>query len=320
MTASVPVVIASNQSAVAVSASSLPLPTGAATAANQTNGGQKSQVVNSAGTSVDAKALNVQVVSTDVGLVTNSVLHGLNSGGGGTYVDVKVTPSGALVVDGTDSTQPVSGTVTANQGAANTIANAWPSKITDGTNTTSVTASSALKVDGSAVTQPISAASLPLPTGASTETTLAKLALAQGSTTSGQSGTLILGAVTTSAPTYTTAQSSPLSLDTTGALRVNASITSTVVTASSSSITSAASSASSVSLLASNASRKGATFFNDSTSVLYLKMGATASTTSYTVQIPSNGYYEIPTTAVYTGAIDGIWSSANGNARITELS
>lgn len=44
---------------------------------------------------------------------------------------------------------------------------------------------------------------------------------AQGATTSGETGPLILGAVTTSAPTYTTAQSSPLSLDTTGALRVN---------------------------------------------------------------------------------------------------
>lgn len=41
-----------------------------------------------------------------------------------------------------------------------------------------------------------------------------------GSTTSGQSGALVMGAVTTSAPTYTTAQSHPLSLDTTGSLRV----------------------------------------------------------------------------------------------------
>lgn len=52
-------------------------------------------------------------------------------------------------------------------------------------------------------------------------TQVAALALAQGSTTSGQTGPLIQGAVTTSAPTYTTAQTSPLSLDTGGALRVN---------------------------------------------------------------------------------------------------
>ena len=44
----------------------------------------------------------------------------------------------------------------------------------------------------------------------------------QGSTTSGQSGNLIQGAVTTSAPSYTTAQTSALSLDTSGNLRVSA--------------------------------------------------------------------------------------------------
>jgi hypothetical protein len=43
--------------------------------------------------------------------------------------------------------------------------------------------------------------------------------LAQGSTTSGQTGTLVQGAVTTSNPTYTTAQTDPLSLDTSGRLR-----------------------------------------------------------------------------------------------------
>lgn len=62
-----------------------------------------------------------------------------------------------------------------------------------------------------------------LPTGAATEATLAKIPVAQASTTSGQSGALVQGAVTTSAPSYTTAQTSPLSLTTAGALRVDAS-------------------------------------------------------------------------------------------------
>lgn len=43
----------------------------------------------------------------------------------------------------------------------------------------------------------------------------------QGSTTSGQSGPLVQGAVTTSAPTYTSGQTSPFSLDTSGSLRVS---------------------------------------------------------------------------------------------------
>jgi len=45
----------------------------------------------------------------------------------------------------------------------------------------------------------------------------------QNSTTSGQSGNLVQGAVTTAAPTYTTAQTSPLSMTTAGALRVDGS-------------------------------------------------------------------------------------------------
>lgn len=43
----------------------------------------------------------------------------------------------------------------------------------------------------------------------------------QGSTTAGQSGNLVQGAVTTAAPTYTTGQTSPLSLTVGGALRAN---------------------------------------------------------------------------------------------------
>jgi hypothetical protein len=51
-------------------------------------------------------------------------------------------------------------------------------------------------------------------------------ALAQGSTTSGQLGALVMGAVTTVAPTYTTATTNPLSIDTSGNLRVAATLTS----------------------------------------------------------------------------------------------
>ncbi len=62
-------------------------------------------------------------------------------------------------------------------------------------------------------------------------------------------------------------------------------------------------------------------FFNESTAVMYLKLGTTASTTSYTVQIPAGGYYELPGPIVYTGNIDAVWSSnASGAVRVTELS
>jgi len=78
-----------------------------------------------------------------------------------------------------------------------------------------------------------------------------------------------------------------------------------------------ASSASNVTLFAAAAaSTNRRTIYNDSTAVLYVKFGATASTTSYTVQLVAGAYYEFPL-PLYTGQVDGIWASANGAARVT---
>ena len=78
-----------------------------------------------------------------------------------------------------------------------------------------------------------------------------------------------------------------------------------------------ASSASSVTLFAASGSAQARAVFNDSTAVLYLKFGTTASTSSYTVQLAASGYFEFPQ-PLYGGRVDGIWASANGNARTTE--
>jgi cytoskeletal protein CcmA (bactofilin family) len=116
--------------------------------------------------------------------------------GGSLTVDGAVTVSGTATVSGSVSitgTATVAGTVTANAG----------------TN--------------------LNTSALALETGGN----LAKIPVAQASTTAGQSGPLIQGAVTTAAPTYTTAQTNPLSLTTAGALRVDASATTQPVTESS---------------------------------------------------------------------------------------
>ena len=83
-------------------------------------------------------------------------------------------------------------------------------------------------------------------------------------------------------------------------------------------LTNVSGSASSVSLLASNANARVRTVFNDSTANLFLKFGTTASTSSFTVKIAAGGYYEFPQ-PLYTGACDGIWDAAAGNARLTEV-
>lgn len=229
---------------------------------------------------------------------------------------------------------------------------------------------SAVPVSGTfwQATQPVSASSLPLPTGAATETTLAALntkvtAVNTGAVTISSAlpaGSNIIGNVRIDQTTPGTTNGSSLShvgstavatgngVVGTGVQRVAIASDNTAFSvnavqsgtwtvqpgntanttawlfqnarAATSSVTSVASSATSVTLLASNSARKGATVFNDSTAILYLKFGATASATSYTVQIAAGGYYEFPGPTVYSGIVDGIWSAANGNARLTELS
>ena len=84
--------------------------------------------------------------------------------------------------------------------------------------------------------------------------------------------------------------------------------------------TSVASSASDGTILASNTSRKGAIIYNDSTQTLFLLLASgTSSSSNYSVQIPSNGFFELPGPAIYSGVIKGIWAAANGNARVTEF-
>lgn len=83
-------------------------------------------------------------------------------------------------------------------------------------------------------------------------------------------------------------------------------------------VTSVPDSATSVTLLASNAARAGATIQNDSTEILYVKLGTTASLTDYTVKMVAAAYYEVP--FGYTGRIDGIWANnSTGAALVTEL-
>ena len=176
---------------------------------------------------------NLRVTSTPSGLQNVNIADI-----GGNAVTTTLPVSGTVAV--TQSTSPwvVSGTVTTSpnvnvhDGTGVSISSTGSSLNVDVTNTVPVTGTFFQ------ATQPVSAVSLPLPTGASTSAnqttangylaTIASESLAQGSTTSGQLGQLEMGAVTTAAPTYTTATTSPLSLDTSGNLRVVVSGTASV--------------------------------------------------------------------------------------------
>ena len=110
-------------------------------------------------------------------------------------------------------------------------------------------------------------------------------------------------------------------VDATNGLSVNltnASVSTTISErASSCTVTQVAASATSVTLAASNANRKLFTLYNDSSSYAYVKFGATASTTDYTFKMFPETFYEMPLNG-YTGIVDCIWTTANGNMYVTE--
>jgi hypothetical protein len=94
--------------------------------------------------------------------------------------------------------------------------------------------------------------------------------------------------------------------------------------AATSTITNVASSATSITLSAANNNRKTIIIVNDSDSNLYVVLNAsTASTTNYSIFLPAK--IESTPSFVsfngedYLGEIRGVWSSANGFARITEI-
>lgn len=251
--------------------------------------------------------------------------------------------SGTVAV--TQSTSPwvVSGTVTSNQGTPNSLANSWPITITDGYGNIqgsavnpvyvqgNITANnSSVGSDGAAFlsfdTQVGGKVTTAAPTytngnlSALSLTTLGGLRIdgvyAGATATSTATDMMVSGGyVTTAAPSYTNATLNALSLDTSGNLRVTGFVTTNK--ASSSAVTSTSASTSSVTILASNATRVGATVFNTSSKVMYVKLGATASTSSFTTQLFANSYWEVPND--YTGVIDAVWAGTGGAAIVTEL-
>lgn len=197
-------------------------------------------------------------------------------------LSTRTKPSDTQLIDGSAHVQPVSGT------------------FFQATQPVSIATMPTTPVTGTffQATQPISAVSLPLPTGAATEATLADIELDLDQFTFSSTRLLVDGSGVTQP--------------------VSGTVTATFPTSTTPTLSSVAGSASSVTILAANANRRVATVFNDSTSTLYLKYGSSASTSSFTVLLTANAYYELPQ-PVYTGILTGIWLVATGNARVTEV-
>lgn len=97
----------------------------------------------------------------------------------------------------------------------------------------------------------------------------------------------------------------------------NSPFTITTARPSTTNTSSVVASATNVTLLAANSIRLGATIYNDSSSLLYIKLGTTATASDFTIRLFPLSYWEVP--FGYTGKIDGFWANASGHARIGEL-
>lgn len=264
-----------------ISASALPLPTGASTSALQTSGNAtlttiSGQVPATLGQKTSANSLAV-VVASDQSPIPVSGSFGVAQG------STTAGELGELV-----------------QGAASSAA---PSYTTATTNPLSLTLAGALRVDGSAVTQPISAAALPLPAGAATSALQT-------------SGNATLSAISAQLPTTLGQTVSAGSLSVVLASNQPA-IPVTQDVSATGTLTSVANSLTTGVLLASNANRKGFIVYNDSLAIVFLAFAATASTTAFSSKVQPGAEYEPGVD--YTGVISAISSAAVGACRITEF-
>src|SRR5690242_8450083 len=69
-------------------------------------------------------------------------------------------------------------------------------------------------------------------------------------------------------------------------------------------VTSVPSDTNTVTLKAANANRRRLILYNDSTAVLYVKLGTGASATDFSFPLPANTLYEFPQPEPYTGIVD----------------
>lgn len=274
--------------------------------------GSKTATPVPAGGGVEANTLRVTIASDSTGLVS------VDDNGGSLTVDGTVAVSGTVTVAthdvGSITTAVVPGTAATNLGKAEDAAHASGDV---GVMALAVRQTSPANLSGAAGDyEPLQVNAGRLWASATIDA-----ALPAGTNNIGDVDVLTVPAPlsTTGNGTAATALRVTMASDSTGIVAITGTAAVAEVRPASASLSNVAASATSVTLLASNANRKQATIYNDSTVALYAKFGATASATSFTVKIFGNGYYELPF-PVYSGVIDGIWDSASGSARVTEVS
>ena len=250
-----------------------------------------------AGTTSDYNPVTETLTDYSNANLTRAILAGRSSVGGGTYYNVKVNPAGSIITAIGDITGIV---------GQNTMANSLPVAIaSDQTGVPITDNGGSLTVDG---------------------TVAIGTALPAGTNNIGDVDVLTLPSITLASQANPFSTAIPVS-DNGGSITVDGTVAATqsgtwsvaTATYSTSTVTSVTAAATNTNLLASNTSRRQAVLYNDCDKAVYVKLGSTASSTSFSYRLQPNQTLELPT-PVYTGAIDGIWdSSPTGSMRVTEI-
>lgn len=292
MANSISVAVASDQSAIPISAASLPLPSGAATAANQEGSVSAATDLSGAGNSVTLAVAGQRSVgalllaSSFVGTIQiEATIDGT------TWIGALIYNHGLFTYAGSSVVNPTTALYTIGLPGGCRSVRIRTSAYTSGLLVVTLSASGSISPFITEPATALSGSSVPL----------------FNNTVGGvvpSSGISVALQLLDSTPSHT-------SFGTLVRPLPHFANTATVTTV--------ADTASSTQLLAANTSRKGVAIANDSSAALYVKLGTTASTTDYTVRLVQYAYYEVP--FHYTGRIDGIWATdpGDGAARITEL-
>lgn len=229
--------------------------------------------------------VNATTPTTDATFVAGAVTTAAPTYTTGQMSALSLTTAGALRVDGSAVVQPVSGTVTANQGTS-----PWVTNVSQFGGNNVVTGTGA------------SGAGIPRVTVSNDSNILVTQSTSPWIVAGGgTAGTPATGVVTVQGISGMT----PLSV-----------ITNKAAT---SSVTSIAGATTNTNIFASNANRVVATIFNGTNKTMYIKLGTTASTSSFTTQLLPNSYWELPVD--WTGNVDAVWANGvSGNALVTEMS
>lgn len=257
-------------------------------------------------------AVSQSQVLTGSGIQPGILMAG--SGSDGIVRMFKVAPTGEMFVTGT-----IAAVVTqtpnlpVSQGNPGGIADAWNVKVTDGVNVLG-TPANPLWTTGSfsvnnfptvqAVSGTVNVGNFPVTQSVKIDQSI----ILPVSVSNFPAIQTITGSVTVNGPQGTPSDPVWISGSVYATQESNPTATAAIVTASVATST----------LLASNANRRAAIIFNDATKQLYVKLGPTATTASYTIKMSAGGYWEVP--GFYSGIITGFWvNGANGAAAITEV-